>query len=299
MKGALLFWIGISAVGFSEEFPTRQALTDSAFWSKPEFLQIWQPREAVTRISHRHWPKPSAVFGRKPHAITAKFEGAKIESITLLFLDSGTHFGYVANENAQRTREEHQEAFRRQVQETARDVEAGLILLAKSANADVGLLGENRLLKQRVKLFEMGNLTARFHHIDEQLVKLTVFPNLRAAQTWFSEARMKADKEAWKSSIRARIQILENGDRVLTEIPMFPQGDRAYCGVSSLAMAAQYLGLAMETEDLAAAAGIRYGSTKGARIREVYQAAFSTGSVTVLMGVSKGSPKGIAVNSKV
>ena len=65
----------------------------------------------------------------------------------------------------------------------------------------------------------------------------------------------------------------ENGDRLLASIPLFPQGDRAYCGVSALSMSMQYLGLNLDTEDYAAAAGIRYGSTKGSKIREVYEAA--------------------------
>lgn len=274
MNSVCLVWLLGLAVGLAEEFPARQALTDAAFWSAPEFRDVWQPLRSTTPISYKHWPEAPPVFGQKPHAITAKFVDDEIQLITLLFLDSGTHFGYVAKENAAKTREEHQDAFRVRVEETAHDVEAGLVLLAKSANGDVDVLGKNPLLKQKVTLFELGNLTARLHHIDEQLVKVTVFPEVRSAQTWFAEARRTSGEGDWEQVIQSRLQVLENGDRLLSEIPMFPQGDRAYCGVSSLAMATQYLGLAMETEDLAAAAGIRYGSTKGARILEVYQAAF-------------------------
>ncbi len=274
MKKWLLLWCLGTAIGGSAEFPVRQALTDSTTWANPDFLQIWQPQSAVTRISSKHWPEPEPVFGHQPHAITARFVDGAIQSITLLFLDSGTHFGYVPRENAAKTQEEHRESFRTRVEETARDVEAGLILLAKSANGDVGILGENQLLKQRVKLFQLGDLTARLHYLEEQLVKVTLFPEDKPAQTWLSGARLGSEKAAWAELIASRVKIQENGDRVLSQVPMFPQGDRAYCGVSSLAMTVQYLGLAMETEDLAAAAGIRYGSTRGARIREVYQAAF-------------------------
>ncbi len=255
------------------EFPVRQALTERNFWADPEFLATWEPRTSPTRIAHKNWPKPGPIFGRQPHAITARFDGSEIRSITLLFLDSGTHFGYVPREKAEQTEAEHRERFAHLLEETARDVEAGLILLATSANGDVGVLGQQALLRQRVTLFKTGELTSRFHRIDEQMVKITVFPEARLAQTWRNAERLECDAEAWQARIAARVNIAENGDRLLSEVPLFPQGDRAYCGVSALAMAVQYLGLAAETEDLAAAAGIRYGSTKGSKILETYQAA--------------------------
>ena len=50
-------------------------------------------------------------------------------------------------------------------------------------------------------------------------------------------------------------------------------GDGAYSPFSALAMTMQYLGLNIETEDYAAAAGIRYGSFGNTEIRRVYEAA--------------------------
>ena len=75
-------------------------------------------------------------------------------------------------------------------------------------------------------------------------------------------------QRSWKKNVTT-----VDDDRLLNEIPLFPQGDRAYCGVSALSMAMQYLGLNIDTEDYAAAAGIRYGSTRGSKIREIYSTA--------------------------
>jgi hypothetical protein len=88
-----------------------------------------------------------------------------------------------------------------------------------------------------------------------------------------STARRSPDKVAQAKVFAAAVRRTPSGDTVIDGVPVFPQGDRAYCGVSALAMAMRFCGLSLDTEELAAGAGIRFGSTRKSHIREVYDAA--------------------------
>lgn len=258
------------AEGESDSFPA--AFIDPKIWDQPEFIAAWQSK-STAGIAHKIWPNTPMVFGRRPHHISGHFVNQRIESITLLFLDSGTHFGYVPKDQAAATEKMNQEAFQALHRTTEKAVLAGLEKLATSPGRPA-TLGQTPMLRQEVLLFDTGDSTARFRSIPEQLVKVTFYRDKEKAGS------LLLDPASADSKRRERIENLlpnmhesTNGDRLLASIPLFPQGDRAYCGVSALSMSMQYLGLNLDTEDYAAAAGIRYGSTKGSKIREVYEAA--------------------------
>jgi len=272
--GAVCGFLGLTLIGdvASEEFPLPDALNDSSIWTGPDFADYWQPRDSPTHIAHRLWPDPVEVFGLRPHHISARFEGAEIQSLTLLFLDSGTHFGYVASDLAVQTEKDNREDFHVVYQDTVDAVRNGLGQLA-GGNAEPVVLGSEAMLRVPVQIYRCGDLFARLHAIDDQLVKVTFFPTIERAKTWLSGRRLTLDERDWLAELQAQVEVKANGDHLLSQVPLFPQGDRAYCGVSALSMTMQYLGLDIDTEDYAAAAGIRYGSTRGSKIREIYSEA--------------------------
>lgn len=252
-------------------FP-EAALLDSAMWDAADFRETFRPALSPTRVVHKFWPATVRLFGLEPHAVIARCRDETIECLTLLFLDAGTHFGYVPQSQARRTEAENREAFRALHTRVADTVKAGIERLA-GAPGTAATLGQEPMLSQSVTLYRTGNLTARLHRIDEQLVKLVLFRDEPAARQWFDPAeRERRDSDRKTTYARAATRH-PNGDVLLDDIPILPQGDRAYCGVSALAMAMQSLGLWIDTEDYAAAAGIRYGSTQGSHIRETYEAA--------------------------
>lgn len=254
-------------------FPLPAALNDFNVWDDPEFLASWRPTKSKSAIAHKTWPSTSVVLGCRPYYISGHFIKGRIDSITLLFLDSGTHFGYVPRDKAAATEKLNRESFQALHADTAEKVFKGLKELSGSKGQSV-ILGATPMLKQQVTLFSSGKLTARYLSIPEQLVKVTFYRDEKKARSLLldpSSAEMKRRDRI--KLLSQNMQEAENGDRLLDSIPLFPQGDRAYCGVSALSMSMQYLGLNLDTEDYAAAAGIRYGSTKGSKIREVYEAA--------------------------
>jgi hypothetical protein len=271
----------LPSLASAEDFPLPSAMTDSAVWDAEDFREGWLPRQSNTRISHRIWPQQRTklgkplpypeIFGLRPQVISARFVDDEIRSLTLLFLDSGTHFGYVPREKAVQTANTHRENFHQIYADADSRVRAGLNQLAKGRGKPVEL-GSESMLKQEVEIFSTGNLFARLHSLADQLVKVTFFRNSADAESWISRELRAIEPRDRAAGLENNITAVED-DVLLNEIPLFPQGDRAYCGVSALSMAMQYLGLEIDTEDYAAAAGIRYGSTRGSKIREIYSAA--------------------------
>ncbi len=281
LTGISLYFAASLPSASAEDFPIASALIDSATWAQPGFHASWIPQRTTTRIAHRIWPRPGSqrgaplpyprIFGVQPQVISSRFIDGDIRSITLLFLDSGTHFGYIPRGNAVQTAKDNQESFNKLYTMTESAVRAGLTQIATDRPEKI-TLGSESLLQQEVEIFRTGDLYARMHKIEDQLVKVTFFLDAANAHSWLApEARDIKPRDrapAFEKNVSA-----SDDDVLLNEIPIFPQGDRAYCGVSALSMAMQYLGLDIDTEDYAAGAGIRYGSTRGSNIRETYEAA--------------------------
>ena len=70
-------------------------------------------------------------------------------------------------------------------------------------------------------------------------------------------------------------------------IPMFLQGQRPYCAISTLGMATHYLGLRLGTDALAAGAKFRYIDTaKGSKMLDLYRAAAEESDAVLQRGRS-------------
>lgn len=270
---AAFFLSASETLAQDNSFPLPGALTDPDVWDDLDFITVWQPVKSPSKIAHKTWPGAPEVFGRRPHYISGHFINERLESITILFLDSGTHFGYVSRDKALATEKMNREKFQALHSETAEKVLEGLENFTGSKGRSV-TLGLTPMLKQKALLFTSGKLTAKYFSIPEQLVKVTFYRDEKKANSFLLDPSTADQKRRDRiKQLSENIHQAENGDRLLESIPLFRQGDRAYCGVSALSMSMQYLGLNLDTEDYAAAAGIRYGSTKGSKIREVYEAA--------------------------
>ena len=265
-------WWGRPVAAFGQQPFPEAALAHSEIWDTPAFLDEFLPKDAPSDLAHRQWQGDTTLFGLKPHSIHGVFDRGKLLFLTVLFLDSGTHFGYVPRREARATEKANQEEFAALYQSVTAEVTAGLKKLTAAEGEELTLGGEP-MLTMPATLFRGGDLTLRLLAVREQLVKVTAFRSRELARHWIGPAYREIRPRERSETFAREVSRQPNGDVLLENIPFMPQGDRAYCGVSALAMGMQYLGLNLDTEDYAAAAGIRYGSTKGSKIREVYDAA--------------------------
>jgi hypothetical protein len=258
------------------DFPS-EALTDVALWDRPDFLDWWSPPQTEVNVACRVWPGKCTVFGLTPHSTTAFFDKGRLRSISLLFVDAGAWFGYVPDALAESVAATKGPEFLRLFAKVSADVDKGLIALG--AKRQEVKLGGRGLLKHTARVSKHGTVASRLVTWPEQLVKLTIYRDEDGARNLLAPQRRTLKREDQARAFAALSRAEANGDRVIQEIPIQPQGDRAYCGMSALAMVLQHLGARIETEELAAGAGIRFGSTRNAKTREIYDGAAEAGGL--------------------
>lgn len=246
-------------------FPV-EALTQLKLWDDAAFLKTWDAPGPAQRLACRMWPGPCELFGVKAHGASAFLESGRLRSITLLFLDAGAWFGF---KNAgEETRVPEFLALHKQ---TAEAVEKGVNGIGTKVR-DV-VLGGKTLLKHTGSVANHGDVWSRLVVWPQHLVKLTLFRDEDAAVQLLAPYRRAQSRDEQARTFASLMHKDANGDRIIRGIPLLKQGDRAYCGMSALAMMMQHLGLRIETEELAGAAGIRFGITKDAKTREMYDVA--------------------------
>ena len=253
-------------------FPVPDALKNSAVWDAPDFLNGWGAVPAAAAEEHRNFSGPCDVFSHAAYSVRGVFERGKLTGITVVVLDSGAWFGFVPDADAKRVAATKGPQFTALYKQTAADVERGLATLAGSAGRKVAFVDKG-VLKQDVLVFHTGDLWTRLTLRDNQLVKFTVTRTEPDAVSPLSASRRSVKKDDQAHAFASRVMNAPNGDRLLEGVPIFTQGDRAYCGVATLAMEMQYLGLRLDTEDYAGGAGIKFGSTYHSDIRAVFDAA--------------------------
>jgi hypothetical protein len=260
------------------DFPAPEALKSSALWDSPEFLSGWSVGQTNAIEEHRVYAGRCQIFDHQAQSVTGLFDGGRLESITIVVLDAGAWFGFVPEAEAKKVAAAKGPQFAALYKQTAADVERGLAALAGAPGRKVKFVDKG-VLKHDVLLFHTGDAWVRLTTRDNHLVKLTLTRSEVDAVSPLSAMRRSAKKDEQARQLAARVSTAANGDRLIEGVPIFLQGDRAYCGVATLAMVMQFLGLRLDTEDYAVAAGIKSGSTYHSSIREVAEAAAEAGKL--------------------
>lgn len=259
-------------------FPAPDALKTAALWDARDFLDGWGAVSATAAEEHRNYAGKCEVFGYAAYAVRGRFEHGRLAAITVTVLDSGAWFGFVPDAEAKKVAAAKGPQFTALYKQTAADVERGLAALAGGAGRKVAFV-DRGVLKHDVLVFHTGDLWVRLTERENQLVKFTVTRTEADAVSPMSAMRRTEKKDAQAREFASRVGSAPNGDRLLDGVPIFTQGDRAYCGVATLAMAMQFLGQRLDTEDYAWAAGIKFGSTYHSDIRIVFEAAADVAKV--------------------
>jgi hypothetical protein len=269
----------VASVGFAASFLSAHAqtqntdltplLTTPAAWDA--LNEGWARTLADGDRLFRTRREPARMFDRSVAPVTGYFEKGRLTSLSIVFLDSGAWFGFVPDDQAKAAAASRGTDFTREFREVSTDVAAQLMRIVPSRSEVT--LGTTAWLKQKATVARSGHISARLTVIPDQLVKLSLFRDGEDAAQLLDGARRALTRTNQAQIFAATMRATPAGDHIINSVPVFPQGDRAYCGVSALACVMRFCGLTLDTEDFAAAAGIRFGSTRKSHIREVYEAA--------------------------
>jgi hypothetical protein len=258
----LLFSAGLGELSF----------TDCQRWRSDRFTAAWSDPGGGGGgiLSKRYLADPGMVFGVEPSGVSALFEGGVVPSVTLVVLDAGDFFARAGKRLAGKSAGEVRSAFDRAFVRELDAVGGGLLRSAggKEPESVAVMCGNGRTVD--VALYRLPNAFARLLTFAGQLIALDVFPGRETASTFVADAMRAMGRKERRVFFSGEVESSAGGDTHLPGIPLILQGNRAYCGMSALAMAGQYLGFGAGVEELAAVAGFTYGSPQDGRVREIF-----------------------------
>ena len=244
-------------------------------WQSAELPGPWEEEASFAGTTTRQMSAVPILFGEVPMRVLAYSDKSGVDEIAIHFLDAGMYFGYrFGGEESRDQREagrEKRTEFSRHFKRLADDVRNRLE--DGCGRGTDGVMGRTAALRTVYTDYQWEDFTLRFVEREDHSVSLHILKTAEANRGlveagWDSMRRRDREEFFEKNVYRS-----ETGDLSVTGIPMFTQGTTPFCGVHSLAMVGNYLGLRARPEALAAAADFKNtGSAKGSDIVDLHRA---------------------------
>lgn len=245
----------------------------------------WVAEAGVGSAEISHLLARPELFGREVVILRAVRRNGDLERVEATFADAGSFFGYFDEKLPENlTRRQREEEVRRRLavrqqefatlyQESLAAVRGAVVSRADRKRPRTEKIGKGRMLRAEVEEWQVGDLTLRLLAAEDRLVRLVIGKDL--GEVWMD--REFADEDDRERAARLKGSVKTDGESVRIEgLDPIPQGYRPYCGLNSLAMVARHLGLHLDEDWLAAAAGFRNtGSAAGSNMVRLYQAVAS------------------------
>ncbi len=249
-------------------------------WQGGKLPRIWQTIPSLDGNQVKLFTVNPMVFGERPAAVFANTEKGQLQSIAALYLDAGHFFGYQPGREKKDLKTLQRDFKKRyaHLEEALEDTLADRM----DDGPDDAIIGRTALLRNTYQDYRSGNLTLRFSAIENHSISLIIIRTKDIASDYLDDEIAALNKRQRRQQLLANVQHHATGDITIGGIPMFRQGLRPYCAVSTLGMATHYLGLRMNTDALAAGARFRNtGSAKGSKILDLYRAAAQEADASV------------------
>ncbi len=226
----------------------------------------------------KHITAAPYLFGHVPIGVEATYHKKTLERVSIYYLEAGSFFGYEptlkeSNEGKQVLREK-QQTFHKIFKELERNLEKELERRATRQEAKVE--GKTVMFKRRFQQFEKDDLAMQLRTERNFYVRVDLCQVANVQEDYLRPELLPLRKRERGGALEANVSRAPGGDVTLKGIPMIYQGGRAYCGITTYLMAAQYLGLTIDPATMASVSGFRYGMG-GHKMIEAYKAAAKEG----------------------
>ena len=216
--------------------------------------------------------------------VQATHRDDQLQSLALTFADAGSYFGYFDEklpENLTRAQVRaeldrrlaaRQASFTTHFAETREALKNALAQLSSSRPRE-NSLGKTRTLRAELLDYKHDNLTLRFLEGKDRLLRVLIVPTEHITRTWLDPDLASHSSSDRLSGFASHLTRTEQGDVLIADLPVVPQGYRPYCGLNTLAMAARYFGLHLDEDWLAVAGEFQNtGSAADSQMPGLYQA---------------------------
>ena len=244
-------------------------------WDQESFPGPWQINSKPGDASS-HMTAMPVLFGAVPESVTTYSRDGKLREMVITYLDAGTFFRYKAGgEKTYQDRKigsklrsefaHHYGVLSREIQQR---LEKGC------GQGEQTVLGRSDLLRSTHIDYRWEDFVIRLTRRASHSIELRLMRQADRIDTVIDEKIASLDRRQLGALYARNVHSNERGDTLIAGIPMSIQGFTPYCGIHSLEMASQYLGLRLRSDELAAAADFRNtGSARGSNILELYHAA--------------------------
>ena len=260
---------------------TPQFVAPALWQDGAELPGEWKDADKNGARLVRHLAAAPVLFGERPIAAEAIYEGEALEQVSIYYLEVGTYFGYRPGLRdtvaGQKTAQEKQRLFRK----AFREVEKKLTKSLEEATDDRGETrteGKTSLLKTRFRQFAKDGVAFQLRAKKDYFVRVDLRPEASVRQS-LMDAELEAQKKRERvAQVKEKVVVDPTGDVWIDDVPMIYQGGRAYCGVTTFLMGAQHLGVRVDPATLASVAGFKYGQG-GKKMIEAYNAVAKEGDL--------------------
>ncbi len=260
-------------------------LLDPGLWAGQRKLPgTWKEEAPIASVKGSYLAARPKVLGIPSIMIQARHRDSKLDSLAITFADAGSYFGYLDEKlppglsrrqqetELQRRLMGRQQEFSSFFRKTETSLKDALRELTDKRPRE-SQIGRTRTLRAQVIDYRKGDLVLRLVVGSERLIRLLIQPADSITREWLDIERSSLSGRALSRVYQERVTKPGNGDILIDNLPIVPQGYKPYCGLNTLTMAARYFGLQIDEDWLAVAGKFQNtGSAAGSQLPRLYLA---------------------------
>lgn len=244
-------------------------------WKDGSFSGPWKEEPSLPDLVVRRMTANPIVMGEVPMTVVSYSDGSEIIELAIHFLDAGVFFGYRAGgeqdreaRTAGRARRNEFSRHFKTVSESVREkLEDGC------CRGREGVIGRSLPLRSAYTEYRWEGFVLRLIAREDHSVSLHIYRSGHEPDSLVEPAWLVADRRDRQAMLEEKVTGSDTGAPRIEGLPMFTQGMTPFCGIHSLAMVGQHIGLRTSPEVLAAAAEFKNtGSAGGSDMIGVHRA---------------------------
>ena len=263
-----------------------EKLIATSIWEDNDLPGQWKRIPSIDKDTILMLSVRPLIWGYHPTSVYANYEGKKIKSISIMYLDSGDFGKLSENTIKKENLATIKRLFRKKYDEIETGIKKQLSKYTQKSPND-SYVGITKYLRNHYIDYEIENLTVRLAAKEDNSISLIIMRTEDLSESYLDPNVRELSTRERRQILEEKISIHSNGDLNITDIPIFQQGLKPYCAVNTLGMATYHIGLRMSTDSLAAGARFRYSdSAKGSKMLDLYRAAAEECKATLQRGRS-------------
>ncbi|MGB0775022.1 MAG: C39 family peptidase [Akkermansiaceae bacterium] len=261
---------------------TDEILADDVWSGAQKIRGKWREEAQIAEAQVSHLLARPKVLGLDAILIRATERDGSLESVSITYADAGSYFPYLQRKKGMTLEQlrkevlERQQAFYKLYRER-RNLLIDELQSRSKRKAKLVRYGSTRTLRAEVQVYRIGDIYAALLSDNHRLLRVTFSKDASLfRKTWLDSSRAKLSAREQSAFYQDQVKKTANGDQWIPSISTVPQGYRPYCGLNSLAMAAQYFGLHIDEDWMAVAGKFQNtGSAAGSNMLSLYNATAS------------------------